>query len=136
MELHESTIEEMVRQKLDGESYSRIRAELGEQGLSDQEIRQAIRIIDKKVLEAELNQKHLGRSKQWYRAGIFMASLGLILTIGINRRIILEDVPKWIAYAPFFAGIVMMLYARFSRQKPPGSPDPGPGPIRRRRPYK
>jgi hypothetical protein len=136
MELRENEIEELVERKREGKSYAEIRAELGERGLSEQEIRRAIRKIDEKVLDAELNQKQRSKSNQWYRVGIFIATLGLILTLGANRGIILEGVPKWIVYAPFFAGIVMMLAGRYAKPAPSGPKQSGPGPIRRKRPYK
>lgn len=136
MKLPESDIEELVREKLEGESYSKIRDRLRERGLTEQEIRDTIRKVDEKVLGAEMNQRHLGSTRQWYRVGLFIAALGLGLAFGATRGIILEDVPKWIVYAPFFAGIAMMLYGRYSQKKPPGDDGRGPGPIRRKRPYK
>jgi hypothetical protein len=136
VKLPESEIEELVREKLEGESYSKIRARLREQGLTEQEIRVTIRKIDEKVLDTEMNQRHLGSSRQWYRAGLFIAALGLGLAFGASRGIILGDVPKWIVYAPFFAGIAMMLYGRYAQKRPPGDDGRGPGPIRRKRPFK
>jgi len=136
MELHENEIEELVRRKLEGESYAHIRAELGQRGLGEKEIRATIRKIDEKVLDVEIHQKQRSKSNQWYRVGIFIATLGLILTVGANRGIILEGVPKWIVYAPFFAGIVMMLVGRYAKSKPSGGTQSGPGPIRRKRPFK
>jgi hypothetical protein len=136
VKLPENEIEELVRRKLEGESYSGIRATLGERGFNEEEVHEIIRKIDEKVLDAELNQKQLGKSRQWYRAGLFLASLGLLLTLGTNRGIILEGVPRWVVYTPFFAGIAMMLYGRYWGQKSRRETDRGPGPIRRRRPFK
>jgi hypothetical protein len=136
MQLPESDIEDLVREKLEGESYSKIRARLRERGLTEQEIRETIRKIDIKVLDAEMNQRYLGSSRQWYRVGLFIAALGLGLAFGASRGIILGDVPKWIVYAPFFAGIAMMFYGRYSQRRPPGDDRRGPGPIRRKRPFK
>jgi hypothetical protein len=67
---------------------------------------------------------------------LFIAAFGLILTLGANRGIILQGVSRWIVYAPFFAGIGMMLYGRYARQTPPDSRNHGPDRIRRKRPFK
>jgi hypothetical protein len=136
MELPEKKIEEMVQRKLKGESYTRIRKELGELGLDEKEVHRAVRNIDEKVLQEELNRKAAGKSKQWYRAGILLAIVGLILTLGANRGIFLAYLPKWIIYSPFFAGIALMLYSRYSGTRKPASNNDGSGPIRRKRPYK
>ncbi|MGW8315526.1 MAG: hypothetical protein ACWGNV_07995 [Bacteroidales bacterium] len=136
MELPDKKIEEMVQRKLEGESYTRIRKELSELGLTEQEVHRTIRSIDEKVLQGELNQKAAGKSRQWYRTGLFLATLGLILTLGANRGIILTNIPRWIIYTPFFGGIALMLYGRYSGKKKPESRDDGPSPIRRKRPYK
>lgn len=136
MELPEKKIEEMVQRKLDGESYTLIRKELSELGLEEQELHQAIRSIDEKVLQEELNRKAAGKTRQWYRAGLFLAFVGLILTLGANRGIIMQNMPRWIIYAPFFGGIALMFYSRYSGYRRSGSASDGPGRIRRKRPYK
>jgi hypothetical protein len=136
MKLSEPEIEELVQRKLEGESYSNIRSELGDLGLNESEIHETIRKIDGKVLDAEMNQKKWGRPNQWYRVGLFIAAFGLILTLGANRGIILQDVSRWIVYAPFFAGIGMMIYGRYARQGPPHTRNQGPDRIRRKRPFK
>jgi hypothetical protein len=136
MKLLDNEIEELVQRKLDGESYTVLRAELGERGLNEKEIRLAVRKIDEKVLDAELHTKPRKKSNQWYRVGIFIATLGLIITLGANRGIILEGIPKWIVYAPFFAGIVMMLIGRYAKPRSSNYQDTVPGPIRRKRPFK
>ena len=134
--LPESIIQELVEQKLSGESYSAIRSKLGDRGLSEDEIHETIRQVDEKVLQAELREKHLGQTRQWYRAGLFLALLGLILTIGANRGVILENLPKWIVYSPFFAGILLMFYGRMSQRKRPELFEKGTSRIRKKRPYK
>jgi len=134
--LPDSIIEELVQQKLEGKSYSDIRARLQEDGLDEDSIRQAIRNIDERVLEAEVNQRHVGRARQWYRVGFSLAVLGLVLTLSANQGIILEDTPRWLVYAPFFAGIVLMFYGRMSQRRQKEIYEKGPGRIRRKRPYK
>jgi hypothetical protein len=134
--IHESDIEELARRKLEGESYSTIRRELRERGQTDEEIRMTIRTIDEKVLYSEMNQRQTVKLKQWYRGGLFLAVLGLLLSVGATRGIILGGIPRWVVYAPFFLGILLMVYGRYAPQKPASPPDRGPGPIRRKRPYK
>ena len=134
--LPESIIQELVEQKLSGVSYSEIRSRLGERGLSEEEIRKTIRQIDEKVLQAEIGEKHRVKTRQWYFTGLFLAVVGLILTIGANRGLILENRPKWIVYIPFFSGILLMFYGRMSQRKQPELFEKGPGRIRKRRPFK
>jgi hypothetical protein len=134
--LQDSIIEELVQQKLEGKSYTEIRARLREEGLDEEGIRQAIRKIDEQVLEAEVNQRHIGRARQWYRVGFTLAVLGLVLTLSSNQGIILEDTPRWLVYAPFFAGIVLMFYGRMSQRRQQEIYQKGPGRIRRKRPFK
>jgi len=136
MKLSEPEIEELVQRKLEGESYTKIRSELDALGLTESEIHEAIRNIDEKVLDSEMNRKQRGRTNQWYRVGLFIAAFGLVLTLGANRGIILQDVSKWIVYAPFFAGIGMMLYGRYARQQTSGKKTQGTERIRRKRPFK
>lgn len=136
MELPEKKIEEMVQRKLEGESYSLIRKELIELGLEEKQVHQTIRTIDEKVLQEELNRKAAGKTRQWYRAGLFLAFVGLILTLGANRGIIMQNIPRWIIYAPFFGGIAIMFYSRYTGNRKSGSKNDGPGRIRRKRPYK
>ena len=136
MELPNKKIEEMVQRKLEGESYTQIRKELSELGLEEKQVHQTIRSIDEKVLQEELNRKAAGKTRQWYRAGLFLAFVGLILTLGANRGIIMQNMPRWIIYAPFFGGIAIMFYSRYAGNKRSGSENDGPGRIRRKRPYK
>lgn len=132
----DSTIEELVQKKLDGASYTEIRSRLKADGFDEEDIRMAIRIIDERVLEAEVNQRYVGRARQWYRVGFFLAVLGLVITLSSNQGIILENTPRWLVYSPFFAGIVLMFYGRMSQRRQREIYDKGPGRIRRKRPYK
>ena len=136
MEIPGNVLDEMVQRKLEGESYSQIRKELSDSGLRGDELRSAMRKIDEKVLEEELNRKAGDRTKQWYRAGMFLALVGLLLTLGASRGIILNNIPRWILYTPFFGGIALMLYSRFAGKRSDSSRNDGPGPIRRKRPFK
>jgi hypothetical protein len=136
MELPESVLNEMAARKLEGESYNKIRKELAESGLEGDELRKVMRMIDELVLKEEMNRKAEGRTRQWYWAGVILASVGLVLTLGSNRGIILANVPRWIVYSPFFGGIALMLYSRYSGRRRSETEKEGPGPIRRKRPYK
>jgi len=132
----ESRIEELVRKKMAGTSYSTIRNELSRSGLSAKEINSLIRQVDEKVLEEATNQGGLEKGKQWYRFGLVLAVAGLALYIAYRAGIIFNSLPAWLIYSPFFAGILVMLYGRSILRKR-GAPDlKDPGAIRKRRPYK
>ncbi len=135
-QLSESIIKELVQQKLEGESYTKIRSGLAEQGFTDEEIRSAIRQVDERVLRAEIEQGSRERSKSWYRIGIAVAITGLILTIGSNAGWILIGIPRWVIYTPFFVGILLMYYGRRLQQRPSDPFKKGAGRIREKRPYK
>ncbi len=136
MELPESLVIEMAQRKLEGESYSEIRKELATYNLEGDELRRVMKMIDEQVLKEEMNRKAEGRNRQWYLAGVILASVGLLLTLGASRGIILSDMPRWIVYSPFFGGIALMLYSRYAGRKKSEPENEGPGPIRRKRPYK
>jgi len=135
-QLSESIIKELVQQKLEGESYTKIRSGLAEQGFTDEEIRSAIRQVDERVLRAEIEQGSRERGKSWYRIGIAVAITGLILTIGSNAGWILIGIPRWVIYTPFFVGILLMYYGRRLQQRPSDPFNKGAGRIRKKRPYK
>ena len=128
--------EELVEQKLDGVSYTQIRSQLEEKGLSREEIKSVIREVDDRVLRAEIEGGARDRAKSWYRIGLSLAIVGLVLTIGANAGWILKTTPRWIIYAPFFIGILLMYYGRRLQQKQADPFEKGPGRIRKRRPYK
>ena len=132
----ESNIEELIEQKLNGVSYTRIRSQLAEQGLSDEEIKSIIREVDERVLRAEIEGGARERARSWYRIGLVIAVVGLLLTIGINAGWMLKGTPRWIIYGPFFVGILLMYYGRRLQQKQSDPFDKGPGRIRKKRPYK
>lgn len=132
----DSSIEEFVLQKLEGKSYSDIRAQLRESGLSEQEVTSTIREIDKKVLHAEIEQGHKDQSRSWSWIGLILSIAGLLLTIGSNAGLILKGVPRLLVYSPFFAGILLMVYGRMLQRKTPDPFKTGPGRIRSKRPYK
>ena len=139
MELPESTIEELVQLKLDGESYSEIRSRLEKEGLGPEEVSKAIRIIDERVLEAEVSRKNRGKQRLWYRAGFALAVAGLLITVASNQGYLLANAPRWIVYSPFFAGILLMFYGRRAmraQETPKAIREKGPGRIRSKRPYK
>jgi len=132
----ESRIEELAREKMEGKSYSSIRKELAESGMSEVEVKDLIRQVDERVLSETMKQGDLNRSQQWYRFGLILAVIGLILTIGYNAGIILKNLPALLIYSPFIAGILVMLSGRFLQRKQSVPPDTGTGAIRRKRPYK
>ena len=132
----ESRIEELAREKLEGKSYSEIRSELLASGLSDDAVSSLIRQVDEKVLAAATSEDKMGRATQWYRSGLFLAIAGLIISIAYNAGIILGNIPALAVYSLFIAGILVMFYGRMLQRRQPGNCEKGPGPIRKRRPYK
>jgi len=128
-------IEELAREKLEGKSYSEIREELKSSGMAAVEIRQLIRQVDERVLRETLEQGSREKTQQWYRWGMILALVGLVLAIAFNAGMILTRFPALLVYSPFLAGILLMFYARMLQRKKP-DPTGGPGPIRKKRPYK
>jgi hypothetical protein len=131
-----SRIETLVREKMGGKSYSTIRDELKQGGMSDEEISVLLRQVDEKVLKETVKQGGREKIRQWYRIGLFLALIGLILSVAYNAGMLLRSIPAWLAYSPFFAGIVVMIYSRTLQRRQSDPPDDGTGPIRKRRPYK
>lgn len=129
-------IEALVREKMEGKSYSTIRKELGETGMSEEEISILIRKVDERVLNETVMQGGREKIRHWYRLGLFLALIGLILAVAYNAGFLLKGLPAWLAYSPFFTGIVVMIYSRTLQRKQSDPPDDGTGPIRKRRPYK
>ncbi|MBE9518907.1 MAG: hypothetical protein IMY68_10075 [Bacteroidetes bacterium] len=132
----ESRIEELAREKMEGKSYSSIRNELEGSGMSEMEVKDLIRQVDERVLSETMKQGDPNRAQQWYRFGLILAVIGLILTIAYNAGIILKNLPAMLIYSPFIAGILVMFYGRFLQRKRSTPSDPGTGAIRSRRPYK
>jgi hypothetical protein len=133
---NDNRIETLVREKLEGKSYSTIREELAGSGMSNEEITKLIRLVDEQVLSETLKEGNRGKVQQWYRIGLILAIFGLVLSIAFNAGIILKGIPPLLAYSPFLAGILIMLYARALQRKHSDPPDTGTGAIRKRRPYK
>lgn len=134
--LSESKIEELAREKIAGKSYSTIRKELLESGMAEEEISSLIRQVDQKVLSEATTLGDRKRAQQWYRAGFVLALVGLILTIAYNSGNLFENLPALVLYAPFFAGILVMIYGKAILRKQNPSTERDPGAIRKRRPYK
>jgi hypothetical protein len=132
----DSRIEDLAREKLEGKSYSRIRDELRASGMVAEEVSRLIRRVDERVLRETVEQGERYRAKQWYRIGIILAGAGLILSIGYNAKMILTNLPALAVYSPFMAGILLMFYGRMVQRKRPDPSPKGPGPIRKKRPYK
>ena len=132
----ENRIKELVREKMEGKSYSTIREELSESGMTDREITNLFRQVDERVLSETMKQGDSNRAQQWYRSGMVLAVIGLILTIAYNAGIIFAYLPALLIYSPFIAGVLVMFYGRFLQRKRSSPSDPGTGAIRRKRPYK
>jgi len=129
-------IGELARQKLEGKSYSEIRKGLKAAGMGEGEISRLIRKVDEKVLKETMSMGSRHKSRQWYRGGLILAVAGLVLSIVYNAGMIWSQAPAMLVYTPFLAGILLMLYGRmFHRKRPEQSPR-GPGPIRKKRPFK
>ena len=135
-DVKEDIIEELVQQKLEGKSYSEIRSELMGKGLSMEEVSKVIKQVDEKVLLIETGQKYLDKARQWYRIGIILAIIGLLITIAFKAGIILNTLPPLAVYFPFLAGIGVMFYGRMLQRKKHDPYEKGPGRIRSKRPYK
>ncbi len=135
-EASENRIEELAREKMAGKSYTSIREELSATGMSAEEVKALIRQVDERVLRETLKQGVPDRTQQWYRFGLILAVLGLIISIAYNAGIILETRPALLVYSPFFAGILVMVYGRILQRKKASPEEHGTGAIRRRRPFK
>lgn len=132
----ESRIDQLAREKMAGKSYSVIRVELSESGMNEEEINHLIRQVDERVLSETVKQVAPDRAQQWYRSGMVLAVIGLILTIAYNAGIILRNSPALLIYSPFIAGILVMFYGRFLQRRQSSPDDSGTGAIRSKRPYK
>jgi len=135
-EFSEEMIEELYHQKMEGRSYSEIRAELAATGLKPEEIGTIIRKVDERVLKSETENRHTAKATQIHRVGLILAVTGLLITIGFNFGIIQTALPPWLVYSPFLAGIVMMFYGRMLQRKKSEPIYKVAGKIRTKRPYK
>jgi hypothetical protein len=135
-ENQQELIEKLIRDKLNGKSYSEIRKGLLEDGWGEEEVRELIRQVDEKVLEAAVKEGRPDRARQLNRAGLILAIAGLAVSIAFNAGLILQRLPAMVVYVPFFAGILLMFYTRITRVRGHGTRDRKPGPIRRKRPFK
>jgi len=129
-------IEILVREKMEGKSYAEIRMELLAKGLSEEEVGKLIRQVDEQVLIETVEQGKTDKIQQWYRIGLILAVIGLVLTIAYNAGIILNTLPALLIYSPFIAGILLMFYGRIRQKKQSPPAAEGTGAIRRKRPYK
>lgn len=134
--MSEDRIEELARLKLEGKSYSEIRAELAGGGMNEKELGQVIRQVDEIVLQTETKHKHTAKARQWHKAGLLLAVTGLLISIAFNAGYILTGFPPWLVYTPFFAGILLMFYGRKQQRKQPQLNQKSSGRIRSKRPYK
>lgn len=128
--------EELARQKLEGKSYSEIREGLRATGMGDEEISRLIREADERVLRETMNMGSRQKSQQWYRGGLVLAVAGLILSVMYNAGMIWSQAPAILVYTPFLSGILLMLYGRLTQRTKSDHSRSGPGPIRKKRPFK
>jgi hypothetical protein len=135
-EIKQEIIKRLVRDQLDGMSFSEIRKRLLEEGWSEEGVRDLIREVDKRVLEAAVNEGRQDKNRQINRIGLILAVAGLAISIGFNRGLILQRLPAVVVYTPFFLGILVMFYARMTRGRTMTNRDNRSGPIRKRRPFK
>jgi hypothetical protein len=135
-EFSEKRIRGLYLQKLEGRSYSEIRAELSAEGLNPEKIRILIRKVDERVLKAETDHKNAAKASQYYRIGMGLAIAGLLITIGFNTGIIQTGLPPWLVYSPFLAGVLMVFYGRMLQRKKAEPLYKSAGRIRTKRPYK
>ena len=129
-------IDELAEEKLKGYSYSKIRAELKESGMAPDEISKLIRQVDEKVLAEAVSEAQPDKAQQWYRVGLILAIGGLALSIAYNAGLLLRNLPPLAVYASFLVGILLMFYGKLLQRSLPDSEQKGPGPIRKKRPYK
>jgi len=129
-------LEELARQKLAGKSYSLIRKDLAASGMKEEEISRLIRQVDERVLKETLEQDRKQRTIQWHRWGLILAVTGLLITIAYKAGIILSQLPAWLVYSPFIAGVLLMFYGRMLQRREMKDTPKGPSPIRKKRPYK
>jgi hypothetical protein len=125
----ENQIKQLVAEKLGGRSYTEIRKDLATSGMSSEEISRLIREVDKRVLEAATSIASADRERKWYRAGLVLAVAGLLVSVAFNAGLILREIPAMVVYAPFLAGILIMLYGRLLQRRKPVNKNPGPGPT-------
>jgi hypothetical protein len=76
------------------------------------------------------------RNMQWNRLGLILALGGLLITILYKAGMVLTQFPAWLVYTPFLAGVLLMFYGRMLQRKTLEQSPKGPGPIRKKRPYK
>lgn len=134
--IQDSTLDELARLKLEGHSYTEIRARLTQSGLSKDELKMAMKEIDEMVLRAEIEKGKSQKTRLWYRAGLILSIAGLIIAIGFNAGFIFSGYPQLLVYSPFFAGIALMFYGKIIQRRLLEIPEKDPGRIRRKRPYK
>jgi hypothetical protein len=135
-EISEELIEELYHQKLEGKSYGEIRAELAAREFKPEEIGTIIRKVDEWVLKSETENRHTAKAAQYHRIGLILAVCGLLITIGFNTGIIRTNLPPWLVYSPFLAGILMMFYGRMLQRNKSEPIYKAAGKIRTKRPYK
>ena len=132
---HQS-LEDLVRDKLEGKSYSVIRQELRDSGMEEEDIGRLIRQVDERVLQETVEEGRRQRTPQWYRLGLALALGGLLLTIAYKAGIVFPRVPALLIYSPFLAGVIMMSYGKMAEKKTSDPKPRKPGAIRKTRPYK
>ena len=95
----DSRIEALVREKMDGKSYSSIREELAASGMPEEEIKSLIRQVDERVLNETMQNGTKEKVQLWYRIGLIVAIAGLGLSIA-RRIVALHGGAIWVESVP------------------------------------
>ena len=104
MNLNEIEREYFVKKK-DGMSFSHIRKDLEDKGLSNEQISVIIRSIDHKIITDEVSKSNKSIGKQMIFMGLVLTSLGLFITIATYSGFIDMGDQYLLSYGPIFGGI-------------------------------
>jgi hypothetical protein len=98
-------------------AFDQVRGQLESEGLPEQEIKMIVRQVDDEVQGRLLGQSKKSGFNQMIFVGLFLALIGLILTIGSLVGFLSKGIDMAIfAYGPLFAGLVI-LFAGIRRKK-------------------
>lgn len=114
---YQKLIDYLVEEKLKGADYTKIRNELKERNLDDATIHKIISEIDLIIVNEELNKNTIRKRKEIYYAGMIIAAIGLFVTYATYSGWINTGNSYLITHGPFFAGMMIMFYARTIRPK-------------------
>ncbi len=118
--ISEEYIQELVRRKLEGESYSSIRKDLENKQLDESKVRELIRYIDDAVLKQETDKAKRIRAGEIKTIGIIVAAAGVVITLGSILGLINTGGYIIITYGPLLSGLGLWGYGDISRQRKTG----------------